>query len=230
MERRTKVDEALKLAESEFEAHKNDPEARKQALFRRTQARTAVRVNEERTRQDLRNIIDMVRKWALGKNGDRLAYLSALHAYASRPTRQGREQKGWSSTGSIVFYAFPQEIVNKIVERTGGRQVTVEIPDLCDGEVEIDPEGRIFLVNHVADSEGSNHERHIFVAQVTPEGNVFMDRDGRGTPVVVNRVRPFHFEPGRSEARNGQVVFPGSQQRPSVSRTESNSAHVPPPK
>jgi len=230
MERRSKVEEALKQAEAEFEAHKNDPETRKEAMFRRTQARTAVRVSEERTRQDLRNVIDMVRKWALGKNGDRLAYLSALHAYASRPTRQGKEQKGWSSTGSIVFYAFPQEIVNKIVERTGGRQVTVEIPDLCDGEVEIDPEGRIFLVNQVADDAGGNHERHIFVAQVTSEGKVFMDRDGRGTPVVVNRVRPFHFEPGRSEVRNGQVVFPGSQQRPSVSPTEPSPAHVPPPK
>src|SRR6267154_4620339 len=169
MERRTKGDDALKQVEDEFEAHKNDPEARKEALFRRTQARAAVRVNEERTRQDLRSVIDMVRKWALGKNGNRLAYLSALHAYASRPTRKGKEQKGWSSTGSIVFYALPQEIVNKIVERTGGRQVTVEIPDLCDGEVEIAPEGRIFLINQVADDAGGNHERYIFVAQVTPE-------------------------------------------------------------
>src|SRR5258708_37996860 len=127
MERRTKVDVALKQADDEFEAHKNDPEARKEALFRRTQARAAVRVSEERTRQDLRNVIDMVRKWALGKNGHRLAYLSALHAYASRSTRQSKEKKGWNSTGSIVFYAFPQEIVNEIVERTDGRNVTVEI-------------------------------------------------------------------------------------------------------
>ncbi len=26
-------------------------------------------------------------------------------------------------TGSIVFYAFPQEVVNKVVERTGGRAI-----------------------------------------------------------------------------------------------------------
>src|SRR5258708_20395544 len=116
MERRTKVDVALKQADDEFEAHKNDPEARKEALFRRTQARAAVRVNEERTRQDPRNVIDMVRKWALGKNGNRLAYLSALHAYASRPTPQGKEQKGWSRTGSILFYPFPHHISNKILE------------------------------------------------------------------------------------------------------------------
>ena len=29
-------------------------------------------------------------------------------------------------TGSIVFYAFPQEVVDQIAERTGGRPVTVE--------------------------------------------------------------------------------------------------------
>ena len=27
------------------------------------------------------------------------------------------------STGSIVFYAFPQELVNMIAERTGGRRL-----------------------------------------------------------------------------------------------------------
>src|SRR5260370_22490610 len=111
MEGRKKVDEGLKQAEGEVEAHKNDPEARKEALFRRTQARAAVRVNEERTRQDLRSVIDMVRKWALGKNGNRLAYLSALNAYGSRPTRQGKEQEGWRRTGSHGFFAFPHENV-----------------------------------------------------------------------------------------------------------------------
>src|SRR5258708_26949939 len=109
MERRTKVDVALKQADDEFEAHKNDPEARKEALFRRTQARAAVRGNEKRTRPNLRNVIDMVRKWALGKNGNRLAYLSALHSYASRPTRHGKEQEGRSNTREILVFAFPQD-------------------------------------------------------------------------------------------------------------------------
>jgi len=30
----------------------------------------------------------------------------------------------------VVFYAFPQEVVNQIAERTGSRPVSVEIPDL----------------------------------------------------------------------------------------------------
>src|SRR5260370_31823687 len=58
MERRSKVDGALKQAEAEYEAHKTDPEARKDAMYRRTQARTAVRGHEERKRQQPREVND----------------------------------------------------------------------------------------------------------------------------------------------------------------------------
>ena len=90
-----------------------------------------------------------------------------------------------------MFYAFPQELVNKIVERTGGRPITVAVPELCDGEVEIDAEGRVFLVAAFPNGDGSTHERRIFHMQVTEKGEVFMDRDGSGNPVVVDRVHPF---------------------------------------
>jgi hypothetical protein len=52
--------------------------------------------------------------------------------------------------------------------------------------------------------------------QVTEKGEVFMDRDGSGNPVLVDRVHPFSIQPGRSEVRDGKVVFPGTQQRPFV--------------
>ena len=38
-----------------------------------------------------------------------------------------RDTQGEQAYGSIVFYAFPQELVNMIAERTGGRPVTVAI-------------------------------------------------------------------------------------------------------
>ena len=117
-----------------------------------------------------------------------------------------------------MFYAFPQEIVNKMVERTGGRPITVAVPELCDGEVEIDAEGRVFLVAAFRNGDGSVHERRIFHMQVTHKGEVFMDRDGGGNPVMVDRVHPFSIEPGRSEVRDGKVIFPGTQQRPFVPR------------
>jgi hypothetical protein len=216
-ERRKKLEKALEEAEAELEVKRKDPAARKEATFKRNQAQAELHSFEERSRGDLKNLIHMVRMWAQEKNGKRLAYLSALHAIACKSATawQGKDRQG---TGSIVFYAFPQDVVNKIVERTGGRPITVAVPELCDGEVEIDAEGRVFLVAAFPNGDGSTHERRIFHMQVTEKGEVFMDRDGSGNPVVVDRVHPFSVQSGRSEVRGGKVVFPGTQQRPFVPR------------
>ena len=206
----------LEKAEAEVEALKEDAEARKEAIFRRKQASAALQSFEERSREELRALIDQVRIWAQSKNGTRLAYLSALHAIVCRDRRPNPEHEFVPGTGSIVFYAFPQEVVNQIAERTGGRPVTVEIPDLTDGEVEIDRDGRIFLVSHFTNGDGQVHERLIFLAQVTRKGEVFRERDDQGSPIVIERVRPFPIQAGRSEAREGIVIFPGTQRRPQV--------------
>jgi hypothetical protein len=133
-ERRRKLEEVLEKAEAEVEAQKQDPKPRKEAIFKRNQAQAELHFFEERSRRDIRNLIHMIRMWVQEKNGNRLAYLSALHAIACKraTTCEGKDRQG---TGSIVFYAFPQELVNKIVERTGGRPITVAVPELCDGEV-----------------------------------------------------------------------------------------------
>jgi len=214
-ERRKKLEKAL--TEAEATVKEQGSTASKEAIFKRNQAQSELHSFDERSRKDLKNLIHMVRMWAQEKNGNRLAYLSALHAIACKNATawQGHDRQG---TGSIVFYAFPQEVVNKIVERTGGRPITVAVPELCDGEVEIDAEGRVFLVAAFPNADGSTHERRIFHMQVTDKGDVFMDRDGRGIPVLVDRVRPFSIQPGRSEVRGGKVVFPGTQQRPFVPR------------
>ena len=208
----------LEKAEAEVEALKEDAKARKEAIFRRKQACAALQSFEERSREELRALIDQVRIWAQSKNGTRLAYLSALHAIVCRDRRPNPEHEFVPGTGSIVFYAFPQEVVNQIAERTGGRPVTVEIPDLTDGEVEIDRDGRIFLVSHFTNGDGQVHERLIFLAQVTRKGEVFRERDEQGSPIVIERVRPFPIRTGRSEARDGIVIFPETQRRPQVPR------------
>ena len=208
--------DGLEKAEAEVEALKEDAEARKEAIFRRKQASAALQSFEERSREELWALIDQVRIWAQSKNGTRLAYLSALHAIVCRDRRPDPEHEFAPGTGSIVFYAFPQEVVNQIAKRTGGRPVTVEIPDLTDGEVEVDRDGRIFLVSHFTNGDGQVHERLIFLAQVTRKGEVFRERDEQGSPIVIERVRPFPIQPGRSEARDGVVTFPGTQRRPQV--------------
>ena len=216
LSRRRELWEQLERANAEVDAKKNDAEARKEVMFRRNQASATFLAYEQRSREELRALIDQVRMWAQGKNGTRLAYLSALHAIVCRDRRPSQEYDFVPGTGSIVFYAFPQEVVDQIAERTGGRPVSVEIPSLCDGEVEIDREGRIFLVSHFTNGEGQIHERLIFLAQVTKKGEVFRDRDAQGSPNVIERVHPFPIQSGRSEAQNGIVVFTGTQRHPEV--------------
>lgn len=216
LSRRRELWDQLEKAIAEVEEKKDDPEARKEAFFRRNQASATFAAYEQRSRQELRALIGQVRIWAQGKNGTRLAYLSALHAIVCRDRRPDLEHEFVPGTGSIVFYAFPQEVVDQIAERTGGRPVTVEIPNLCDGEVEIDRDGRIFLVSHFTNGDGQLHERLIFLAQVTRKGEVFRERDALGSPIVIERIRPFSIQPGRSEARDGIVTFPGTRRRPEV--------------
>ena len=208
--------EQLQKADAEVESKKEDAEARKQAIFRRNQASAALSIYEQRSGEEMRALIDHVRIWAQGKNRRQLAYLSALHAIVCRDRRADLEHEFVTGTGSIVFYSFPQEVVNQIAERTGGRPVTVEIPSLCDGDVEIDRDGRIFLVSHFIHGEGQVRERLIFLAQVTRKGEVFRERDEQGSPVVIERIRPFPMQAGRSEVRDGVVTFPGTQRRPEV--------------
>jgi hypothetical protein len=218
LSQRRELWERLEKANEEVEAKKDDAEARRDAIFRRNQASVALATYEQRSREELRALIDQVRMWAQGKNGTRLAYLSALHAIVCRDRRPDPEHEFVPGTGSIVFYAFPQEVVNQIAERTGGRPVTVEIPNLSDGEVAIDRDGRIFLVSHFTNGDGQIHERLIFLAQVTRKGEVFRERDQQGSPIVIERVRPFRIQPGGSEVRDGIVTFPGTQRRPEVPR------------
>lgn len=227
LSRRRELWDRLEKANAEVETKKDDAEARKEVMFRRNQASAAFLAYEQRSREELRALIDQVRIWAQSKNGTRLAYLSALHAIVCRDRRPNLEHDFVPGTGSIVFYAFPQEVVDQIAERTGGRPVSVEIPSLCDGEVEIDREGRIFLVSHFTNGEGQVHERLIFLAQVTKRGEVFRDRDAQGSPNVIERVRPFPIQSGRSEAQDGVVVFPGTQRRPEVPKAKVALPEVP---
>jgi hypothetical protein len=151
-------------------------------------------------------LITFVQKWASQKTADREGWLQALY----NRTTSGK------GSGSIVFYAFPQEIVDQIVARTGGRAVRVHIPEACDGEVRIDSVGRVFLLNPCPGPDGQVQEREVFEVQVSPKGEVFRDFGHKGRPVIVERVRPFPIEAGRSVVQNGTVVFPGTVQRPKV--------------
>jgi hypothetical protein len=59
------------------------------------------------------------------------------------------------------------------------------------------------------------------MAQVTKTGEVFTDRDEKGSHVVLERVRKFAIKAGRSEARGGKVIFPDTQQQPQVPKADA---------
>ncbi|MCZ2076137.1 MAG: hypothetical protein LC130_14190 [Bryobacterales bacterium] len=198
--------ESYRRALAEAEAAVNacpldDLVARRKAFKVRNRARAALHWYEERSRDEMRNMIHLVRKWAERKSANACDWLAALYAITC---------KGSKSTGSIVFYAFPQELVDMIAERTGGRQVTVSVPDLISGEVWIDEDGNVYLVDQIDDGQGQVLERETFLMQVTRDGDLIYDHGRPG------RLHPVQFESGRAEVRNGRLELPGSRLKPRV--------------
>jgi hypothetical protein len=214
-ERRQILSAELTAAQNEVETAGEDVDARKRALFRRNQAASALHLFDKRSGEDMKALVNQVRAWGQSKNGTRMAYLSALHAIVCRDRKPTQEQPAVASTGSIVFYAFPQEVVDQIAERSGGRAVVVDVPELADGEIEIDQDGRIFLVGNPTMAE-QNCQTLVFLAQVTKAGEVFFNRDSRGCPLAVRRIRPFAIREGRGRIEGGKAVFPETMQRPKV--------------
>jgi hypothetical protein len=102
-----------------------------------------------------------------------------------------------------------------IAERTGGRQVTVFIPDLVDGDVWIDDDGNVYLLDQTDDGQGAVVERKTFLMQVTRDGELIYDH---GEP---QQLHPVQFQPGRAEVKDGRLELPGSRLRPKVVRQKS---------
>ena len=96
-----------------------------------------------------------------------------------------------------------------IAERTGGRPVTVAIPDLVDGDVYIDEDGNVYLVDQVDDGQGQIIERETFLMQVTRRRP-----DLRSRPSSADSSRG--VESGRAEVRDGKLELLGSKQKPKV--------------
>jgi hypothetical protein len=69
-----------------------------------------------------------------------MGWLQALHTIVcGTKSRSGV----WVPCRSMRF---PNEMLQAIVERTGGRPVQLAVPKVSEGTVEIDDEGRCFLV------------------------------------------------------------------------------------
>ena len=113
LSRRRELWEQLEQANAEVEAKKDDADARKEAIFRRNQASSTFRAYEERSREELRALIDQVRAWAQGKNGTRLAYLSALHSIVCRDRRPDPEQESAPALAQSFSMRFRRRLSTK---------------------------------------------------------------------------------------------------------------------
>jgi hypothetical protein len=189
-ERRELLKKQLEKAKAEREAVRQSPdkELRRQKLFASTQAHGACRADEERGKYEMKAILALIRIWAQNKTENRMAWLQALNRIVCAGER---------STGSILFLAFPQELILKLAERTGGKAVRVEIPRLYEGFVRIDEQGRTFLV----DPLNNGGQKHTFL---------FKYADGK---ILLDDEQPEHAQAQTSqsvaeESRTTQVVVP----------------------
>ena len=150
-ERQEKAKADLDRAQSEWEAVRSsdDRELRRSRLRARRKAQAAHYRGEERAKQEMKSIISYVRIWAASKAENRMGWCQALN----RVVCNGR------GSGSILFHAFPQELIVKLAEQTGGRAARVATPEVSGMSISTDPEGRSFLVEKI---EGGEKETFLF--------------------------------------------------------------------
>ncbi|MGC2743592.1 MAG: hypothetical protein WA672_10420 [Candidatus Angelobacter sp.] len=126
----------------EFKKSKNsDKSLRRNKYLAKQKAFGVHRQGEERAKQEMKAIIAWVRVWAGSKKENRTGWLQALHTVVCNG--QG--------SGAILFHAFPQEMIDKLAEQTGGTAVRVALPNLAGISSHLDDEGRAFLVEETED-------------------------------------------------------------------------------
>jgi hypothetical protein len=193
----------VKQAEEAFESGKEDKDRRSTLLHSLCQARAAMSAYDQQWQEEIRSLVWLVRTWAGHKTENRMGWLQALYTIVCGT-------KNEQSSGALPFYAFPNELLKAVVERTGGRPVQLAVPKVSEGMVEIDKEGRCFLVETVAGEAGQSYTKMTFLLAVTPDGKVVYDT-GR-----VQWVHPFPYGSGTGEIRNGKLEVPGTRQVPQV--------------
>ena len=163
--RREQLKEQLEKAKAEWETirQSSDKELRRQKLFAMNQAYGACRGDEERGRYEMKAVLAFIRIWAQNKAENRMGWLQALNRIVCN---------GQRSSGSILFLAFPQELILKLAERTGGKPVRVYVPRLYDGLVRTDSSGRAFLVDPLK----GGGQKHTFLFKYR-DGKILLDDD-----------------------------------------------------
>jgi len=78
---------------------------------------------------------------------------------------------GGTGSGAVLFQSFPQEVVDAFAEVTGGDRVRVRMPKTVNGYAWFDDERRAFLVERIANPEGPECEKRVFLFQYKGKRN-----------------------------------------------------------
>lgn len=113
---RKAAETTVAMAEKAVAAANGNAEAKRTAERKLNEARAGMNRQLEACKEQAGTIARIVFAWAQGKTSEREAWAEALHQTVSR----GR------GMGSILFHAFPQELVNATSRRTGGICRTVQ--------------------------------------------------------------------------------------------------------
>ena len=209
MEERERLEKALQQAEEELRAKRNDPEARNEVYTRRNAARSAVYAYKERFRGDFKALKSIIRSWSDGKKDNRRGWCQALHTVLC----------GGKGNGSLLFYAFAQEVIDKIAERTGSTPIQVKVPETVEGQVRLDEDGRVFFVTPLPNGDGTIMPHEVLLMKISNKGHLI--QDGR----VVGRIQPFPLHAGSGEIRDGKLTFEHIRQRATVWTPKNGKTH-----
>ena len=168
--RRDLLKQKLETAITDWEKVRQHPDkkVRGQKQFAKSQAYAACHADEERAKYEMKAVLAFIRIWSQDKTENRKGWLQALNRVISTGDR---------STGSILFLTFPQELIEKLAERTGGKSVRVQVAKLHPGFVRIDSSGRAFLVEPIK----GGGQKHIFLFKFK-DGKILLD-DNKPEPI-----------------------------------------------
>jgi len=163
-ERSEQLKKRLGKAKADWDAVRQSPdkELRRQKLLLKSQTYAACHYDEEQSKYEMKAVLAFIRIWAQNKVENRMGWLQSLNRIVCN---------GQRSSGSILFLAFPQEMIVKLAERTGGKPVRVQTPKLYEGFIRIDSFGRTFLVDPI-----KGGQKHTFLFKLK-DGKILLDDD-----------------------------------------------------
>ena len=116
IERKKLLSGNVQHAEEAFESGKEDKERRPKLLHTLCQARAAMTAYDQQWQEEIRSLI-----WLSADMGGTQG--REPHGMAAGASHDRLRHEERNSSGALPFYAFPNELLKAIVERTGGRPV-----------------------------------------------------------------------------------------------------------